>query len=165
MPRVTPMSPALRGLLAAQDGIATVEQMVAEGFHRATVFRRMREGPWQQLLPGVVLTVSGEPTRRQRLVAASLWAGPAAAVDGPCACAWYAVRPASYDPGKVHVVLPWDSGLRSRDFVVVRRAMAPIRVGGAGLVRYVDAATALVVAARNSRSPARSCRGACSSGS
>lgn len=153
MPRVTAISPRLAALIALQDGVVTVEQLVAHGFHRATALRRLREGPWQSLLPGVGLTVSGAPTRRQRLIAAWHWAGPTSAIDGGCACAWYGVDAQTRTPERVHVVVPWPSSVKSRDFVVVRQASAEIVVGSRGAVPYVDAGTALIVAARNARSP------------
>ena len=154
MPRVTPITPELKALIAAQDGVITVTQLVSHGFHRATAARRLRAGPWQQLLPGVGLTVSGVPTRRQLLMAAWLWAGPDAAIDASCACSWYGVRPPSTDPRVVHVAVPWPSSRKSRDFVIVRQAMADIVVGSRGALPYVDASTAVLVAARNARSPA-----------
>lgn len=153
MPRVTPVSAPLAALMASQDSVVTVDQLVAHGFHRATALRRLREGPWQSLLPGVGLTVSGAPTRRPRLIAAWHWAGPVSAIDGSCACAWYGVDVHSGATDRVHVVVPWPSSVKSRDFVVVRQAAAEIVVGSRGAVPYVDPGTALIVAARNARSP------------
>ncbi len=153
MPRVTPVSASLSALIESQDSVVTVAQLVDHGFHRATALRRLREGPWQSLLPGVGLTVSGVPTRRQMLIAAWHWAGPTSAVDGGCACAWYGIDAQPAAPDRVHVVVPWPSGVRSRGFVVVRQAMAEIRIGSCGAVPYVDPGTALIVAARNARSP------------
>jgi hypothetical protein len=153
MPRVTPVSPRLSALIDEQDGVVTVDQLVTHGFQRGTAFRRMNEGPWQSLLPGVGLVERGRPTRRQLLVAAWLWAGPTSAVDASCACSWYGVKTAPSSSGTVHVVVPWPSNRKSRDFVTVRSSMAEIRIGARGAVPYVDAPTALVVAARNARSP------------
>jgi hypothetical protein len=88
------------------------------------------------------------------LVAAVLFGGSGAAVDGSDACAWYGIAPAGHDPRRVHLVVPRQSGARSRQFVVVRRACAEIRIGARALVPYVEAATALVVAARHCRTTA-----------
>src|SRR4051812_49989524 len=101
MPRVTPITPALRALMKAQDGVVHVDQLVRHEVSRDTVRSRVRAGAWQRILPGVILTVSGEPTRRQRLLAAVLWAGPGSAVDGADACDWYGVRPTAFVPGEV----------------------------------------------------------------
>lgn len=153
MPRVTPVSRQLSALIDEQDGVITVDQLVAHGFERGTAFRRMREGPSQSLLPGVALVERGRPTRRQLLIAAWLWAGPSSAIDAACACTWYGVTSAMSNAERVHVVVPWPSSRKSRDFVVVRSSMADIHVGGRGVVPYVDAGSAFVVAARNARSP------------
>ncbi len=49
----------------------------------------------------------------------------------------------------VYVVAPYGVGVRTKSFVTVRRAMAPIAIGARTLVPYVDTATAVVVAARS----------------
>jgi hypothetical protein len=149
MPRTTPITPALNGVLRTQDGLVTVQQLAAHGFDRHAVYERTRRGHWRRALPGVLLTQSGTPTRRQLVIAAWLWAGPEAAIDGASACAWYGLRPEGLRLDKVHVASPLSSGLRSRDFVVVRRTVGDIHVGGRTLVPYVEAATAVIVAARS----------------
>ena len=143
--------PELARLISSQDGVVSVEQLAVNGFDPSAIYRRVRSGQWQRLLPTVILTTSGQPTRRQLIVAAILFGGPGAMVDGSDACVWYGVTPPAHDPRRVHIVVPRDSGARSTKFVVVRRACAEIRIGARGLVPYVDAATALIVAARHAR--------------
>src|SRR3954466_3774835 len=106
MPKVTPVSPALAAVIHEQDGVVTAGQLAAHGFSRDALDRRVASGRWQRLLPGTVLTVSREPTRRQRLVAAVLWGGAGAAVDGPDACDWHGLRPEWLQLGRVHIVVP-----------------------------------------------------------
>ena len=154
MSYVKKFSPGLVRLLAQQDGVVTSGQLAAEGLDRDVAYRRIKRGDWQRLLPGVILANSGHPSRRQLLVAAVLWGGPGAAVDGADACAWYGIRTASMDLRRVHVVVPWDAPSRTRGFVVVRRASAEIRIGARARVPYVDAPTALIVAARGAQSAA-----------
>jgi hypothetical protein len=152
MPPRLDLSPALLALLASQDGVISSDQLAAHGLDPGAVYRRVRSGRWQRLLPTVILTVSGQPTRRQLVIAAWLWGGPNAAVDGADACVWHGVRGPLPPSHPVHVVTPFGDSARSRDFVVVRRSVAPIDVAGRGAVPYVPAATALVVAARNAAS-------------
>ena len=152
--RVKTFSPSLAQLIARQDGVVSAEQLLVHGFDRDVVYRRVKAGRWQRLLPGLILTNSGHPSRRQLLIAGVLWGGPGAAIDGADACAWYGIRTSSLDGRRVHVVVPWDAPARTRGFVVVRRATAEIRVGARARVPYVDAATALIVAARGARSTA-----------
>lgn len=147
-------SPALLEVIASQDGVASVAQLASHGLDRAAVYRRIKSGRWQRLLPTVILTNSGHPSRRQLLVAATLFCGAGSAVDGADACVWYGVPPPDHDPRYVQIVVPRESGARTQHFVVVRRACAQITVGDRGLVPYVDAATALIVAARRCRTTA-----------
>lgn len=151
MPRVTCVAPALAALLHEQDGVVTMAQLAQHGFGGDAVYRRVRCGRWQRLLPTVILTLSGTPTRRQLLVAAWLWGGEGAAIDGIDALRWHGFDRRPPDSGSVHVVVPWGTPARSRGFVVVRRAMADIVVDGRGIVPYVDPSTAAIVAARNAR--------------
>lgn len=151
MPRTTAIGDPILALLRDQERVASRAQLAAGGVTRHVISRRLGDGRWTALLPGVIGTFSGHPTRQQLLIAAHLWAGPDSAIDALDACVWHGL-PASFATPRVHVVAPWGSGLRSRDFVVVRRTMAEIEIGDRGLLPYVDAATAFIVAARNTRS-------------
>jgi hypothetical protein len=74
---------------------------------------------------------------------------------------WQAILPAVYltaptEPTRrqlliVHVVVPWGEAARTQQFVVVRRTRSPIHTIDTERVRYVDVATAVVVAARAMR--------------
>jgi hypothetical protein len=149
MPRTVPESPELADLLARQDGVVSLQQLTGLGVSRTTVDKRVSRRRWQRLLPGVVMTTHGVPNRRQRLVAAWVWGGPGSAIDGADACTWHGMPMPTHDLGAVHIVVPATSPLRSRDFVVVRRSTSEIVVCDRGRVPYVDAPTALIVAARN----------------
>lgn len=146
MPNTITISAPLASLIAGQDGVVGRLQLAEHGIGRGPISHRVQQGRWRWLLPGVVLTQSGYPTRRQRLVAAWLWGGPGCAIDGASACYWYGVGDA---PTKVHLVVPWDSPARSRGYVIVRRSLAPIVVGARSAVPYVEPAMALIVAARS----------------
>ena len=148
MPRRLALARHLPRLLETQDQVLTLAQARACGYTRGSIDHALAGSRWQRLLPGVVLLHDQEPNRRQLVNAAALWAGAGAAIDGESACLWHGMPVPHLDPTTVHVVVPYDSGARSRDFVVVRRSEL-IVVGGRGAVAsYVDAATAVVVAAR-----------------
>jgi hypothetical protein len=142
------MTPALTALLSEQDGVASVTQLRTDGVGRNSVCHRVQIRRWQWLLPGVVLAGSGEPTRRQKVIAAWLWAGADSAIDGASACFWYGLRHNTFDPTRVHVVVPYGSAARTQAFVVVRRTISDIVIGTRTSVPYVDPATAVIVAAR-----------------
>jgi hypothetical protein len=68
---------------AFPEGVATVAQLVAAGVAERTAYHRCLDGgPWQSPLPGVVLLFTGEPTRRQVVLAGLALAGPRAIVTG-----------------------------------------------------------------------------------
>lgn len=79
------------------------------------------DGPWQRLMPGVVLTYSGTPTLRQRLDAALVYAGEGAMLTGVCALVRMGVRnvPEPYD---LHVLVAHDRRRLSTDAVIVERS-------------------------------------------
>jgi hypothetical protein len=58
------------------------------------------------------------------------------------------VRSVGVDERLVYVVVPFGSPARSRGFVVIRRSVSPIAIVRTDLLRYVDAATAAISAAR-----------------
>ena len=152
MPRRVEFTPALIGLIRAQDGVVTTGQLFQHGVGKDPVRNRVERRQWRRLLPGVLLTHGGEPTRRQRLMAASLWAGDASAVDGASACAHYGLKIARFMPEQVHVVTPFGAtSARSREWVRVRRSLGEIDVTTTARLRYVVEPVALLVAARDVR--------------
>jgi len=152
MPKTTPITAELAELLRRQDGVVTIKQLQQHGFSERAANKRVARGIWRRPLPGILLTSAAAASRRQSLIVGWLWAGAGAAIDGRDACIWYGIEIPTRDKRLVYVVAPNDCDSRSRDFVVVRRATSPIRTGARGFVPYVDAPTALVVAARNAPS-------------
>src|SRR3954470_11352941 len=133
MPRTASITPALAALIARQDGVATARQLAENGFTADAVQHRVGRGVWRRLLPGVVLTHNGEPTQRQRIYGAWLWAGPGSAVDGASALRWYGVDVTRRNDATVFIVTPYGAGARNRSFVRVRRTIAEIPVGDRSL--------------------------------
>jgi hypothetical protein len=151
MPRRVEFTPALRGLIAAQDGVIAMWQLADHGVGWAPVRGRLKRGEWQRVLPQIVLTHGGEPTRRQRMIAAQLWAGPESAIDAASACRYFRLTVAGFEPERVQVVVPFESPARSRDWVSVRRTLSEIEVVSTQRLRYVVEPIALLVAARGAR--------------
>ena len=76
MPR-TSSPDGLADLLEQQSSVVSRAQLLALGMKdNAMQYRVRRGGPWQTLLPGVYLTVSGVPSFSQKEMAALLYAGP-----------------------------------------------------------------------------------------
>jgi len=139
MPRAA--VPPLRDIRAAfPEGVASARQLVAAGVPERTVYHRCLEGgPWQRVLPGIVLLFSGTPTRRQYVIAALLLGGPAAMVTGIEACRMHGLRRGPARPlgtavtDEVHLLVPHSRQIRSVGYVHVERTThlpTPIRRAG-----------------------------------
>jgi hypothetical protein len=121
---------------------------MACGLTRGAIDRRLQDRHWQRVLPSVYLSGPGAATRRQRLVAALLWAGPGSAVDADDAAAFHGVRAVRPDDDIVRIAVPQGSAARSGSFIVVRRSTAPIETVSTSLLRYVEPAAAVIASAR-----------------
>ena len=132
----------------ALDAVALRSQLLGAGVASGTLSRRCRPGgPWRRLLPGVILLGRGEPTRRQRVRAALLYAGESAAVTGLEAARRHGVRRLPDDP-RVHVLVPHDSHVTSRDFLLVERTRRPATIEWLDGLPVASAPRSLVDAAR-----------------
>ena len=73
-------------VLQAQHQVVTGEQALLCGMpHSTWIATSPPGGPWQRLLPGVYLTVTGTVTQDQREMAALLYAGPRSLITGAAA--------------------------------------------------------------------------------
>jgi len=104
-------------------------------------------GPWQRLLPGVYLAVTGTPTRDQREMAALLYAGQPSLITGPAAVRRH--RLSSPGPDMVDVLIPWDRQRQSTAFVRMHRTRRmPERGHVTGKIWFAKAPRAVADAAR-----------------
>jgi hypothetical protein len=107
-------------LMASQRGVLCRAQVLSLGVTTQGLRHRIRPGgPWQRLLPGVYLTLTGEPTREQREVAALLYAGQPSVITGLAALRRHRIRgPAT---ATVDVLVPAGRARTVREFVVTHR--------------------------------------------
>lgn len=107
------------------SGVAAVRQLAALGFSERTIYKRCLDGgPWQRILPGIVLLFTGRPTRDQEVLAALLLCGDGAVVTGLEACRRYDLRrgPRRERPDRaVQILIPHERQRRSVGFVEVER--------------------------------------------
>jgi hypothetical protein len=104
-------------------------------------------GPWQRLLPGIYLTVTGTPTRRQNEIAALLCAGASSVLTGTAALAHHGVR--VREGSTVTVLVPARQARPSRSFVRIwATTRMPEFVFTDGAVRFAEAARAVADASR-----------------
>lgn len=104
------------------------------GIPSRTSYRRCLPGrPWQRLLPGVVLLRTGEPTRRQLVEGALLYAGDQAVVTGLESCRRQGLKRDAAPGEPVHLLLPAHLKTTSSGYVLVERTTrmpTPVPAGG-----------------------------------
>jgi hypothetical protein len=109
-------------LAASRHGVIKVQTLAELGVPQRTAHRRCAPGgPWQKVLPGVVLLSDMPPTRRQLVEAALLCAGADSMISGLEACRRFGFRSVPADH-RIHVVVPQRRRAFSSPFVVVERA-------------------------------------------
>lgn len=132
------------------DGVIRTADLLAAGVTNYAVAARCRpSGPWQRVLPGVVLMSTGAPTRAQRLRAAVAYAGPGAVITGADALREQGIAVPA--PADVLVLVPADRRIASRSYLTVERtARAPTPIWVADLP-LAPVARATIDAARHER--------------
>ncbi len=107
---------------AVRDGIVTTAELHDAGLSRGMITTRCRpDGPWQRLLPGVVMLAKGTPTRRQQLRAAVDYAGQDSVISGEDALTAHGLA-AVTPQHPVRLLVPTSKRLSPREFVVPERS-------------------------------------------
>lgn len=105
----------LQSFLQRQHQVITRSQALAAGMTSNMLRHRLRErGPWQALLPGVYLAVTGEPTAAQREMAALLYGGLGSVITGSVALHRQGLRAPESDT--IDVLIPADRTRKSVRF-------------------------------------------------
>jgi hypothetical protein len=140
---------ALTAIRARQYQVITRSQVLASGMTENALEYRLRAGgPWQRLLPGVFLTVTGAAAPEQRDMAALLYAGPGSLLTGVAALRLWGVR-APYT-SLIDVLIPDSKQRRSAGFVRIRAtARMPTEVFTTGPRRFAPLARAVGDTARD----------------
>jgi hypothetical protein len=149
MPRKSGFDAArLNRTLQEQHRVISRAQVFACGMSRKALQLRIApSGPWQRLLPGVYLAVTGAVTQDQREMAALLYAGPVSLVTGSAAVRRHHLRSPGLDV--VDVLIPWKSRRQSVAFVRVHRTRRmPERMFVTGQIRFTKPPRAVADAAR-----------------
>lgn len=143
MPRTTQLD-GLDELLGKQLSVVSRQQLLTLGMTDKTAQYRVRKGgPWQVLLPGVYLSVTGTPSLQQKEVAALLYAGPHSLITGPVALMHHNVR-SGQELDVIDVLVPAERQRLSTGFARLHRtARMPTRTSSVGPVRLVPVARAV----------------------
>jgi hypothetical protein len=141
---VTARIDGLGELLGQQFSVASRGQLLVLGMKDSTMQWRARAGgPWQAVLPGVYLGLTGTPNLPQKEMAALLYAGPGSLITGPVALMHYGLRsPAMLET--VDVLVPPERQRRNIAFVRLHRtARLPERIVSTGPLRYAPVSRAV----------------------
>jgi very-short-patch-repair endonuclease len=106
-------------LVARQAGVVSLAQAVAAGMSPATVQRRVREGRWARLHPGIYLVGGHRRTPEARTRAAWLWGGPDSVVTGAAAAYWH--RMLDSPPAIIELTVPAATSPRPQPGIRLRR--------------------------------------------
>jgi hypothetical protein len=141
---VTVRIDGLGELLDQQFSVVSRGQLLDLGMKNHVMQWRVRAGgPWQVLLPGVYLGLTGAPNLPQKEMAALLYAGPGSLVTGPVALLHHGLRsPVMLET--VDVLVPNERQRHSTGFVRLHRTKRlPSRFVASGPLRLVPAARAV----------------------
>jgi hypothetical protein len=138
----------LAPILTQQYQVISRGQALANGMTESALQHRLRaRGPWQRLLPGVFLTVTGTPTTEQRHVGALLYAGSGSILTGSAALSLWGVR--APHTSLIDVLTPAARRRQGVGFVRVHpTARMPEQALTAGPLRYAPLVRAVADTAR-----------------
>ena len=131
-------------LLDQQFSVVSRGQLLTLGMtDNAMQYRVRRGGPWQALLPGVYMGLTGAPNLPQKEVAALLYAGPDSLVTGPVALLHSGIQCGS-DLETIDVLVPAGRQRHSVGFVRLHRTRRiPDRISSSGPIRFAPVARAV----------------------
>lgn len=141
--------PTLRALIGEQEAVVSRAQVLKSGLSRHAVGYRLRPGgPWQPLLPGVYLTVTGIPTLEQLEMAAMLYGGRGTVITGVASLRYkHLVLP---ETKVIDILIPASVRRQSTPLVTVHRTTRlPKTVTVRGLRHFALPARAVADAARD----------------
>ncbi|MFD8494148.1 hypothetical protein [Amycolatopsis sp. NPDC059657] len=108
-------------MLTGEAVVVRAAELMALGMSRKAIDRRCRPGgPWRRLMRGIILLSRAEPTAQHLLRAAVLHGRDDAVVTGLWALRCHGLRTIP-EPGEIHVLVPKERSVLSRDFVLVER--------------------------------------------
>ncbi|AOW93785.1 hypothetical protein BFN03_17070 [Rhodococcus sp. WMMA185] len=141
----------------SRDGVIRAATLERLGVAKGTISARCNDGgPWQRILPGVVLLHNGPPTTLQRNLAALEYGGPDSILSGHAALAALGYAQ-SASRNEVLLLIPNTRHRRDTSYVRVERTWRMPEPIGRGLLRVAPHARCLLDAGRRTVQ-ADSCR-------
>lgn len=135
-------------IILEQRQVVTRAQVLQCGLPHSTIdYKVSPSGPWQALLPGIYLTMTGAATQEHREIAALLYAGQGSVITGPCAVRRHRLR--SPGPTAVDVLVSPAVRRQNMDFVRLRHTgRMPKSWFATGPVRFAEVPRAVADTAR-----------------
>ncbi|MGU3437320.1 hypothetical protein ACNHUS_30455 [Actinomycetes bacterium M1A6_2h] len=104
---------------ASVDGVITPKELRSFGVSQSSIVSRcLPDGPWQRLLPGIVLLHNGPPSDRQRMIGALAYGGSESMLTGLAGLVSYGYRAAA---SSVAILVPHETRRKPYGFVDVDR--------------------------------------------
>ncbi|GAB3708586.1 hypothetical protein GCM10027598_13140 [Amycolatopsis oliviviridis] len=130
----------------SRNGVVRASDLESLEMSSRTIYTRcLPGGPWQRLLPGIILLHNNEPTAGQLVTAGLLHGGADAVLTGTEACLRHGLRRASMPPDTgLHLLIPHDRKIRSTGFVTMERTIrlpSPVVRDGVPLAPLIRATT------------------------
>lgn len=148
MPRTATYDRAsVEHLLRSNELVATHRELVAHGVPLSTVMTRIQiNGPWQRVLPGVVVAHRGPVSLRERRIAAVKYGGPESVLTGRDALRLRGMDVPQAD--RVHLLVPHSTQRTSHHFVTVERTRRLPNATVIGRLRVAPVHRAVIDACR-----------------
>ena len=148
---VTVRIDGLDELLEQQLSVVSRRQLLDLGMNDNVMQRRLRAGgPWQALLPGVYLGLTGAPNFLQQEMAALLYAGPGSLLTGPMALMHHSIRSRS-PVDVIDILVPVSRQRLSTGFARLHRTVRmPARASSLGSVPLAPVPRAVADTVRHS---------------
>jgi hypothetical protein len=106
----------LAAVAEQQFGVFARRQASKAGLSEYAITRRLMSGRWEQVFPGVFRLPGSTRTGRQNAMAATLWGGDESAISHLTAARL--LRIGSMPVDRVHLTVPYGSGLRTTDIAM-----------------------------------------------
>lgn len=104
----------------SKNGVIRTSVLKAMGVGAKTIVDRTSGGPWQRILPGLVLLHNGQPSQQQRNTAASMYGGDGSMLSGRSGLALHGFGTAKTS-ADVLVLIPPERHRKDVSFVVTER--------------------------------------------
>jgi hypothetical protein len=132
-------------LMAKQRGVLSRSQALEAGLGRGAIQHRLDSGEWQRLHPGVYRMRGAPPSWEQKLMAATLWAGPESAVSHRSAAALWKLDGVDAD-GLVEVTTARPRNPDVPQGIILHRTklLTPSDAGWLGALRVTGLARTLI---------------------